>query len=201
MEISATPKAELRRWMKDRLKKIAATDEKRSLDLRLAEGLAEFLREHPEITTVLSYAPLFWEPGDRTFLQTVWDAGCTLALPRIQGKEIRFYTVTCEADLTEGPYHIMEPDISCLPGDRTLQPESTVILVPALAFTRDGRRLGKGGGYYDRFLSGVSDIQTVGIAYEFQIVSDLPQEPHDRRVSAILTPKRGYASCALDTPF
>ena len=54
-------------------------------------------------------------------------------------------------------------------------------LVPGLAFTRDGKRLGYGGGWYDRLLSGAPKASLkLGIAHAFQVVDDLPCEPHDR---------------------
>jgi 5-formyltetrahydrofolate cyclo-ligase len=64
-----------------------------------------------------------------------------------------------------------------------------VILCPGLAFTRDGRRLGQGGGYYDRILPRFPQARTIGIAFPCQIVDDLPWESHDRRMDAILTPR------------
>lgn len=55
-----------------------------------------------------------------------------------------------------------------------------VVVVPGVAFTADGRRLGQGGGWYDRFLAGVrSDALVVGVCFAAQIVDDLPVEPHD----------------------
>jgi 5-formyltetrahydrofolate cyclo-ligase len=79
------------------------------------------------------------------------------------------------------------PDLRVVPGD--LDPELLdVVVVPGLAFTSDGRRLGQGGGHYDRFLPRLRDgCRTVGTAFAEQLVDDLPTEDHDVRVELVVT--------------
>ena len=79
------------------------------------------------------------------------------------------------------------PDLRVEPGD--LDPlVLDLVVVPGLAFTPDGRRLGQGGGHYDRFLARLPDrCVTVGAAFAEQIVDDLPTEPHDVRVDLVVT--------------
>lgn len=87
-------------------------------------------------------------------------------------------------DLVEGPHGILEPrpSVAVAPAD------VDVWLVPGLAFTSAGGRLGYGGGWYDRFLAAASaQAVFLGIAYSFQVVSDLPLEPHDRPLTEIVT--------------
>ena len=64
-----------------------------------------------------------------------------------------------------------------------------MILVPGVAFDLHGRRLGRGKGFYDQLLAGVRGT-TCGVAFDVQVVRELPQEPHDARVNCILTPTR-----------
>ena len=65
------------------------------------------------------------------------------------------------------------------------------MLVPGLAFARDGRRLGRGKGFYDRFLAALRpDCFKCGIGLDFQVVDDLPTEPHDVLLDAVVTPAR-----------
>ena len=60
-------------------------------------------------------------------------------------------------------------------------------LVPGLAFTRSGKRLGYGGGWYDRLLAEApKDVVKLGIAHVFQVVDDLPSEPHDILLSGVV---------------
>ena len=62
-----------------------------------------------------------------------------------------------------------------------------MILVPGLAFDLRGGRLGRGRGYYDRFLAGATGLR-VGVCFEDQIVADVPLEPHDLRMDFVVTP-------------
>ncbi|CAN5726523.1 MAG: 5-formyltetrahydrofolate cyclo-ligase [Ilumatobacteraceae bacterium] len=79
------------------------------------------------------------------------------------------------------------PDLRVVPGD--LDPaELDVVVVPGLAFTADGRRLGQGGGHYDRFLPRLRpDCLTIGACFVEQLVTDLPTEPHDACVMRVAT--------------
>jgi len=79
------------------------------------------------------------------------------------------------------------PDLRVQPGDA--DPTSLdVVVVPGLAFTVDGRRLGQGGGHYDRFLPRLRPgCVTVGAAFAEQLVDDLPTEPHDIRLTHVAT--------------
>ncbi len=71
---------------------------------------------------------------------------------------------------------------------RVAPAELDVVLVPALAFDRRGHRLGRGGGFYDRFLSTLpAHVTTIGIAFRMQILDAVPTEPHDRPVGTIVT--------------
>jgi 5-formyltetrahydrofolate cyclo-ligase len=64
-----------------------------------------------------------------------------------------------------------------------------LVIMPALAIDRAGRRLGRGGGFFDRFLSGFSGIR-VALVFDEEVVDSLPSEPHDQPVDYALTPKR-----------
>ena len=79
------------------------------------------------------------------------------------------------------------PELRVMPGD--VDPaELDVVVVPGLAFTRDGRRLGQGGGHYDRFLTRLRpDCVTIGACFAEQLVDDLPTEPHDTTVDHVAT--------------
>jgi 5-formyltetrahydrofolate cyclo-ligase len=79
------------------------------------------------------------------------------------------------------------PDLHVEPGD--VDPALLdVVVVPGLAFTADGRRLGQGGGHYDRFLVRLrADCVTVGAAFAEQLVDDLPTEDHDVRLDLVVT--------------
>jgi len=67
-----------------------------------------------------------------------------------------------------------------------------MVLVPLLAFTPGGDRLGQGGGHYDRWLAANPDVLPIGLAWDCQLVESLPREPHDRPLRAVVTPTRFY---------
>ena len=78
------------------------------------------------------------------------------------------------------------PDLRVVPGD--VDPATLdVVLVPGLAFTADGARLGQGGGHFDRFLPRLRpDCLTIGVGYREQLVDDLPTEPHDVHLTHVV---------------
>jgi len=81
-----------------------------------------------------------------------------------------------------------------VPEPREIRPVDTsdldLILVPGLAFDRQGVRLGHGGGHYDRLLTGMKRTFRLGIAFHAHVIEQLPREPHDQRVHAILTEQK-----------
>ena len=95
--------------------------------------------------------------------------------------------ITSLRELIPGPYGIPEPPFD---EAHALRPEDLdLVLVPGVAFDHAGNRLGRGAGYYDRFLSALpSTTPVLGLGYDLQIVPGIPGlEPHDRRVTTVLT--------------
>lgn len=118
------------------------------------------------------------------FVEVALERGVRLLAPRWTGEtyalaDVKGLSPDC---LRAGPHGILEPREA---GGGDVRP--TAWLVPGLAFTRDGRRLGYGGGWYDRLLVS-ADARTpkIGIAYPFQVVDDVPSEPHDIRLTGLV---------------
>jgi len=95
------------------------------------------------------------------------------------------------ADLSTGSYGILEPREELLGLKSTADVE--LCLVPGVAFDQIGNRIGYGGGYYDRLLDSING-RTVGLAYSFQVLDEIPSEPHDKRVDIVVTEK-GIIDC------
>ncbi|HMA83191.1 MAG TPA: 5-formyltetrahydrofolate cyclo-ligase [Candidatus Thermoplasmatota archaeon] len=91
------------------------------------------------------------------------------------------------SDLSPGTYGILEPKKEKI--KPTSIHEIDMVLVPGVAFDQFGHRLGQGGGYYDWFLS-KTDVISIGLAFEFQILKEIPLESHDQRVDLIATEKQ-----------
>ena len=127
-------------------------------------------------------------PADR-YARFFAEAGHTIALPCITARQasMQFHLHTDpfgESDLVEGPYGIMQPAA----GAPQIAPEA--LFVPLLGFTARGERIGQGAGFYDRWLAGHPDTIAIGMAWDVQEVAELPTEPHDIPLTAIVTPTR-----------
>ncbi|MBQ9897992.1 MAG: 5-formyltetrahydrofolate cyclo-ligase [Ruminococcus sp.] len=141
--------------------------------------------------TVLLFASFGSEPDTWDIAEKLLMSNKAVAFPRCGSEgHMTFHTVGDISQLRggePGKYGIFEPGevLPCPDFNR-----GTVCIVPGLAFTLNGGRLGYGGGYYDRFLSVHKDIYTIALAYEELIAPQLPLEEHDLRVDQIITEER-----------
>lgn len=129
---------------------------------------------------VLMYHSLPDELETHRFLNK-WKDRKKFFLPRVNGVNLELLPYD-ESRLEIGSFHIEEPT------GNNLHPveEIEMIVVPGVAFDRKGVRLGRGRGFYDRLLQNAKAIK-VGIGYEFQLVDDLPSEPHDVPMDMVIT--------------
>jgi len=123
------------------------------------------------------------EADPALLLQALARMGAHIAFPRVTAKDaaLEFHRVPDGEILHPGTYGIHEPL------DHWPRVTPDILLVPLLAYDDRGTRLGYGGGYYDRTLSGLSAARAIGIAYAGQRVDILPRDAHDCRLDAILT--------------
>ena len=143
-------------------------------------------KQFVEATEIFVYMPLPDEVDLTEVIKTALQDGKKVALPKIISKEdgiIKFFYLDPQRTLTqqtaEGTFGILEPD-ETLPAnpDTTLK---TLILVPGRAFTKEGARLGRGKGYYDRYLAKkrLPNVSIAGVCFGFQIVETLPTDAND----------------------
>lgn len=168
-------KSEVRRRMR-----LVATDIDDALmrSVELWARLAE-LGEYRTATTVMAFAAVRGEPDTDGLHARIQADGKRLVLPRLDGERIVPAVVVSATQLSR--HGIAEPDGPAVPVEQL-----HLVIVPGLAFTADGARLGRGGGHYDRFLAGVP-APTVGVCFVEQLCDDLPVEAHDVRVHRVLT--------------
>ena len=156
-------------------------------------GAVERLRNLPALTStriVLLYAPL---PGELDPLALIaLGGGRTFCFPRVASLDPpAMHAVAAggppasdDPSWRRGPFGLWEPA-----GEPLDPTQIDFALVPGLAFTRDGRRLGRGKGFYDRLLASLRPgCFTCGVGHDFQLVDDLPTEPHDATLDAVATP-------------
>ena len=137
------------------------------------------LRKHPKVMaahTLLLYYSLPDEVNTHRFLGA-WGQAKRLLLPVVQGEDLVLRQYRPHAPLQCGAYHIAEP----LGEAFTSYADIQLIVVPGVAFDAAGHRLGRGKGYYDRFLSQpqLLRVPTIGICYPCQLLAHVPVEPHD----------------------
>lgn len=132
---------------------------------------------------VALYCALGDEPATGEVL-TRWHGLKRLVVPRVEGEVMRFYDYD-PAACRPGAFGIVEPG----PGARLCDPSAIdLVLVPGVAFTASGARLGRGRGYYDKYFSqpGLRAV-TAGVCFAHQLVAELPVEPHDVMMNCIYT--------------
>jgi len=148
-------------------------------------------------SVVAGYVARGDEADPAPLIQILADHGCQIALARVvaAAQPLRFIQWAPGEPLAQGPYDVMEPT-----GETALLPD--FVLVPLLAFSSNGHRLGYGGGYYDRTLQALRaqkpGIIAIGLAFAAQEVTNLPVEPEDQPLDWIVT-ERG-SRCFQDLP-
>ena len=148
-----------------------------------SERIMQQLAENPRFQTaqkVMLYASLPDEVQTLSFLET-WRHRKTVILPTVVGDDIIPVELAENVDFVEGDFHIPEPQNHPYTGDFDL------IVVPGMAFDKAGHRLGRGKGYYDRFLSQHPQVYTIGLCFDFQLLPEVPYEPHECLINEVIS--------------
>ncbi|MBR1630521.1 MAG: 5-formyltetrahydrofolate cyclo-ligase [Paludibacteraceae bacterium] len=151
--------------------------------LELSEQVMQKLETLPEFEraqSVMVYYPLRNEVSTLGLIERWYDKKRIL-LPVINGSKLDIRPYEGQENMMVGSYGIMEPTTDLYTGPIDL------IVIPGVAFDRSLNRLGRGKGYYDRFLHHTTR-PIVGICYDFQLVEEVPSLSHDHRVTRIVTP-------------
>ncbi len=134
--------------------------------------------------TIAIFAPQPREPD----VEMLWahGAGKSFAYPRVEEDRLDLFRVDSLYELAPGAFGVREPGAD--PARNVSPGALDLILVPGVAFTREGARLGRGGGFYDRLLAALGP-QTfkIGVCFDSQLLPALPIEAHDEQVDFIAT--------------
>ncbi len=129
------------------------------------------------------YLPYNQEVRTEPILHRAWADGKSVAVPKVYGDTMRFLWVTPESEIAPGYCNIPEP-VADTP---VAEDKQALVLMPGLAFDREGHRIGYGGGFYDKFLAREPEHPTVALCYDFQMVDFLPTEATDIPVDLVLS--------------
>ena len=185
--------AELRRRAKlalrNRMRAVREALPASACDARSAE-IAKRLVALPELeraATILAFASIRNEVRMQPSMQAAWAAGKRVALPRVVGEELRLHLVDPDTTLIEGAFSVPEPPETAT---RVQPDEVDFALVPGLAVDPRGYRIGYGAGYYDKLLPKLGRACTCAVAYDFQLISEVPELPFDVAVDLVVTDER-----------
>lgn len=176
-------------------------------DVRAHEARA--LAEHLDAltitgSTVCAYVPVGTEPGSIAMLDGLQHRGLRVLLPvvRTSDNDVAMTLMWGQyrpGGLVTARFGLLEPAPPWLPPAALA--EAAVVLVPALAVDRQGARLGRGGGCYDRSLPlRDANAQLIAVVRDAELIAELPSEPHDVPMTDALTPGRGVVALGLDGP-
>ncbi|SDO93803.1 5-formyltetrahydrofolate cyclo-ligase [Actinopolyspora xinjiangensis] len=172
---------------RDALSEPARAEEDRALRAGILGWLAE-----AGIGTVCAYVPVGSEPGSPELLDDLVARGHRVLLPVVAGRNpLEWAEYHGPESLRRATYGLLEPSTPHL-GVRAVA-EAGAVLVPALAVDREGVRLGKGAGFYDRSLPLAEEsAELTAVVRDSEFVERLPAESHDVRVAGVITPARGF---------
>lgn len=151
--------------------------------MKLSQKVCSKLLDHPWLNQAQRIALYSAKTSELSlsFAQAeFFHSGKELAFPRVTEEGLKFYQVDEETSFEKSQFGILEPV-----SDKVLK-DIQIYVVPAVAFDRQGHRLGYGKGYYDRALA-KTYARKIGVAFDFQIFEELPYEKHDIRMDLILT--------------
>ena len=150
-----------------------------------------------EARSILAYLAFGSELNADTVIQAALDEGKYVYVPRISGNQMSFHRVTSlEEPFEKGVFGIREPKSSSPQWNPVSSPGPTLVLVPGLAFDKNGARLGRGGGYYDRFISRIRSEAAaakeqaplcIGYAYSNLITENVPTDDFDQIIDGLVT--------------
>jgi len=196
-----TTKPQVRKEIRD----ILNSADEEELELQSKKICSSFLesRLYKESDAILSYMPMPKEASPLSITEAAIKDGKALALPRVvpNSNTMDFYLikkdVPLQSQLTKGSWNIDEPSACC----ENIFPllgkfKRMTVIVPGVAFTKEGVRLGHGKGFYDIYIKRLlekcreteSSVTLAGLCFDFQLLPELPCESHDIKMNLILSP-------------
>lgn len=147
---------------------------------------------HPlflEAEEIYCYVDFRKEVQTRRILKKAWSLGKKVAVPKVIGKEMRFFYIADFHDLQSGYMGIDEPITTT-----EANAEKALLIMPGAVFSTELNRIGYGGGYYDKYIEKHASYTRMALAFSLQIVNIIPSEAHDKKPEIIITEDGNYES-------
>lgn len=138
--------------------------------------------QYQEAKTIYGYLPYNQEVRTYALLEQALADGKRVAVPKVYGDEMEFIYLSDLAAVEKGYSGIPEP----IADEPIAHDPTALVLMPGLAFDRQGHRIGYGGGYYDKYLSREPGHPTIALCYEFQLLPQIDTEEFDIPVDCVL---------------
>ena len=151
-----------------------------SMSLPVTEQI-EANEQYHNANIVMLYHPLWDEVDVRPLFDRALAAGKRVILPTVKGDDIIPVEITTDTEWVVGDFDILEPVAEPYNGSIDL------VVVPGVAFDNNKNRLGRGKGYYDRFLVKHPNAYRLGVCFQFQMVAEVPTEPFDFPMDEVIT--------------
>jgi 5-formyltetrahydrofolate cyclo-ligase len=140
--------------------------------------------QYQQAESIYCYIEFQNEVMTKPLLRRAFDEGRRIAVPKLDRDGMEFYYIQDEGCLQkENRYGILEPADGC----PLAKDEKALLIMPGMAFDKDNHRIGRGGGYYDRYLSKQNHHYKIALAYHFQIFDRVPFEEYDICPDLVLT--------------
>lgn len=138
---------------------------------------------------VCCYVDFRGEVGTKGIIREAWRLGKKIFVPRVENAGMEFFRLSSFEELKAGAFGIPEPTKRPKEAVRICA-EGNLMIMPGVAFDRKRNRIGYGGGYYDRYVSAHPKLHTMALAFEYQILPEVPHDPTDIRPDIIVTERR-----------
>ena len=178
-------KQELRKSIREQ--KRAMTEDQIQEKSRLLGQLFAASALYRNAKTIYGYMPYNQEVRTVPMLEQALRDGKRVAVPKVYGDEMKFIYLTDLSQVEKGYAGIPEPILD----EPVADDKTALVLMPGLAFDRQGHRIGYGGGFYDKFLSSEPGHPTLALCYDFQMLPYLETEEFDMPVDCVLWAKIG----------
>jgi len=174
------------------------TPEEHKIKSKLITDKLLKLSEYVKADIIFIYYPFRSEIGTTEIIKHALLKNKKVVLPKITGKNLKIFFISdMQRDLKPGSYGILEPDTNCCK-EANLN-EIDLAIVPGLCFDLKFNRIGYGGGFYDKILSKLrKDVKIIALAFDLQIINNIPSCAHDKKVNIILTESRIYRNTEID---